>query len=456
VTVKRFLVGFTGVFVIGAAVIAYWVWQRSRPEVVRGSPSVEFAPTQGPETPKLPRSRAVPWPTYGFDLSRTHLASGFALSPPFRRLWIRGIAGLIEFPPAVAYGRVYVAQLGGRFIALDSRTGRIVWQRRFAFCSAASPTVARMVVYEPYQPRPCNYGPRDKPGFVVAMSASTGRVLWRFRGPSSESSTLFLGGILYFGAWDHKVYALDVRTRRLRWTYSTDAEIDSSPAFHAGLLYIATNGGSVYALDARTGRLRWRSRSFSRLFGRREYFYATPTLAYGRVYIGNTDGTLYAYGAHTGHLVWARPLGTYIYSAAAVWHRTVYVGTYDGKFFAVNAATGDVRWRYDAPGAIHGAPTVMDGLVYFSTCQHCGHNGSRYAKSGPPGTYALDARTGRLVWRVRAGTYSPIVADGERVYLTGGGGVSGLLPVGRAGRRSGPHVIRKPRAPKRKRSSSRD
>ncbi len=448
---KRFLVALIVLLAIGAAVAGYWVWERSQPKVVRGSPTIEFSQGQNPETRKPPRTTPISWPTYGFDLARTHLAPGFKLRPPFRRLWMHGIAGLVEFPPAVGYGRVYVAQLGGRFLALDSRTGRIVWQRRFAFCSAASPTLARGVVYEPYQPRPCNYGPRNKPGFVAAMNARTGHVLWRFRGPASESSTLLLGRTLYFGAWDHKVYALDVRTRRLRWTYTTDAEIDSSPAFQAGLLYIGTNAGSVYALNVRTGKLRWRSRSFSQFLKGRQYFYATPTVAYGRVYIGNTDGTLYAYGARTGHLLWARPLGTYIYTAAAVWDRTVYVGTYDGKFFAVNAATGDVRWRYDAPGAIHGAPTVMDGLVYFSTCQHCGHNGSRHVKSGPPGTYALDARTGRLVWRVRSGRYSPIVADGERVYLTGGGGVSGLLPVRPAPHRSGASAVRKPRA-NRKRS----
>ena len=65
-------------------------------------------------------------------------------------------------------------------------------------------------------------------------------------------------------------------------------------------------------------RVRWSASSFSR-FGQREYFYATPTVAYGRVYIGNTDGTLYAFGARTGHLLWAQHAGTYVYSAAAVW-----------------------------------------------------------------------------------------------------------------------------------------
>ena len=78
-----------------------------------------------------------------------------------------------------------------------------------------------------------------------------------------------------------------------------------------GKVYFGTDGGSVYALDARTGRLRWRAQALSR-FGRREFFYATPTIAYGRVYIGNTDGTLYAFGDSSGRLLWAQRAGNYV------------------------------------------------------------------------------------------------------------------------------------------------
>ena len=182
---------------------------------------------------------------------------------------------------------------------------------------------------------------------------------------------------------------------------------------------LATDGGSVYALSARSGRLRWRAQSTGH-FGSREFFYATPTVAYGRVYIGNTDGTMYVFGARSGKLLWARPLGSYVYGAAAVWRRRVYVGTYDGRFYALNAATGDVIWRRDAPGAIHAAATVMDGLVYYATCSTCGSAAQRTVKRGPDGTYALDARSGRLVWRINQGKYAnPVIADRGRVYITG-------------------------------------
>ena len=118
---------------------------------------------------------------------------------------------------------------------------------------------------------------------------------------------------------------------------SVDGEVNSSAAYAGGTVYFGDNSGTLTALDARTGAIRWQARSFSRFRSGREYFYATPTVAYGRVFASNTDGTVYAFGAGTGHLLWASHVGTYVYTAPAVWEKTVFVGTYDGKFLALDA-----------------------------------------------------------------------------------------------------------------------
>ena len=43
-------------------------------------------------------------------------------------------------------------------------------------------------------------------------------------------------------------------------------------------------------------------------------------------------------------------------------------------------------------------------------------------------TFALDVRTGRVVWRFADGEYSPVIADRERLYLTGYTSLYGLVP----------------------------
>jgi outer membrane protein assembly factor BamB len=407
------------------------------PPVIRGSPTVEFdtsrEPTTSNETPPTTTKKedpelAEPWPTYGYDLARTHVApNSYRMRPPYRPVWRFGARDLIEFPPTVAYGQVYISQIRGHLWAVDAETGKQVWHRWFrGHCQATSPTVANGIVYQPLLPKGCKS--RSGSGAVHAINARTGKDIWVFRGSPSESTALVVDKTVYFGAWDNYLYALNARTGAMRWRFRADDELNGAPTYAYNTVYVGSDGGRLFAVAARSGRLRWQAEAL-----RREYFYATPTVAYGRVFIGNTDGTVYAFGAKTGNLLWTQRAGTYVYTAPAVWDKKVYVGSYDGNVYVLDAATGDVRWTYNSPSAIHGAPTVLAGLVYFSTCGTCGQNGSRYAERGRTETFALNARTGKRVWGFPDGRYSAIVADEKRVYLVGAGSVYALVPCGRSG-----------------------
>jgi outer membrane protein assembly factor BamB len=407
----------------GGVGLGAWAWHETRPRDVRGSPKIEFSPKLGSQSSF---SREEPWPTYGRDLQRTHFAP-FRHRPPFRQAWRINTPDAIEFPPSVAYGRVYFSSFRGHFYALDATSGRVVWKKQVGHCSPASPMLAHHVVYQSYAlSLPCARHTPGARGFVVAWDAATGRELWRHDAAAVEASPLLVGRLLYFGSWDGTFYALNARTGKARWTFHASAGITSSAAYDSGRVFAGSDDGHVFALDALTGKMRWQAASFSR-FGRREYFYATPAVAYGRVYIGNADGTLYAFGARSGRLRWARRAGTYIYTAAAAWHQTVYVGTWDGYFSAFDAATGDLRWRHDAEGGISGAPTVMAGLVYYSTFGKFTNSHQRRVEDGPYRTFALDARTGKPIWQFPDGQYSPLVADEDRVYLVGSESVYGLV-----------------------------
>jgi outer membrane protein assembly factor BamB len=403
--------------IVGAAGV-YAYQKEKEPIEKRGSATEEFVTTEE-QQPKPPPVNPRPWPTYGYDSARQHI-SPYDHRPPFRRLWKIDAHDTLEFPPSVGYGHVYVAQQKGLFFALDAETGKVDWRKSLGRCAASSPTIGKGVVYQSYMhPVECLQDQAGANGFVVAWDADTGRERWRFNSAPIESSPLLKNGRLFFGSWDHKVYAIDAKTGRKIWSFATDNQVNTSAAYWKGRIFIATDGGTLYSLAARTGKLLWSAQSQSK-FGSREFWYATPTVAYGRVYIGNTDGTMYVYGAKTGHLLWARPLGTYIYGAAAVENRRVFVGTYDGKFYALDAATGDTIWQIDARGAVHAAPTIMDGLVYYAVCSSCGSAAARAVARGPDSTYAVRASDGKTVWRFRDGKYAnPVVADEERIYITG-------------------------------------
>jgi len=429
---KRILIGVVLVVLVGCGLGgAWWYRQQTEKKVIRGSAKDEFVITAGPEERERRPPKHGGWPMFGYDVQRTK-AAPFAHRPPFRFLWTVETHAYIEFSPALVDGRAFVANQAGRFLAIDVKRRKILWEKLLGRCIASGPAVSQGVVYLGVMSlKPC-HRTQDRSalsGYLLAVSAKTGKVKWRFDTAPVESSPLVVGKLVFFGSWNGRIYALDKRTGRVRWTLSTGEEINSSGAYWNGAVYFGGDGGHLFAVNARTGALRWRGSSFSR-FGRREQFYPTPAAAYGRIYAANADGTVYAFGARSGHLLWARPVGSYVYTSPAVWKRRVYVGSYDGRFTALNAATGDVVWQRNVPGPIHGAPTVMAGLVYFSTALGLRtSHASRYIKDGPRGTYALDARTGKLVWRQRhIGQYAPIVADDQRVLLVGATRVYALVP----------------------------
>jgi len=402
---------------VGGAAVGYVLYVRERGADVRGSSTQEFVPTETqPLSPAPAPGKTTPatdWPMFAFDPRRLHYLAS-SLRPPFRRRWLFRAGSLVEFPPAIADGRLYVSSNAGVLYALAAATGRVAWSYRSGRCVAASPALAAGLVYEAFLNRPpCNSTRSDIDGELVAFDARTGRVRWRRAIGPSESSPLVSNGLVYVGDWRGKVYAFGARTGRPRWSFQTGGKVKGGVALAGRRLYVGSYDGHVYALSAQTGRLIWRASGQPRLGGSGT-FYSTPAVAYGRVYIGSTDGKVYSFGAASGKLRWSRSTGGYVYGSPAVWKLRILVGSYSGTFSAFDAATGDVRWQFKANGPISGSATVLGNLVYFSTLERR--------------TYALNAATGRLVWSFPDGKYSPVVSDGKRVYLVGYARIYALVP----------------------------
>jgi len=63
--------------------------------------------------------------------------------------------------------------------------------------------------------------------------------------------------VVYVGSFNSRVYALDARTGRVLWNYSTGGYVESSPAVANGVVYVGSDDDNVYALDAATGVKLW-------------------------------------------------------------------------------------------------------------------------------------------------------------------------------------------------------
>lgn len=399
------------VVLAAGAVAALVVYRLHQLGDVRGS-STEYSVAE-PTTVALPAG--VSWPMYGFGPARTR-SVGLALRPPFRKLWTYHAGSLVEFPPSIGYGRLYFSTNSGKFVAVNTRTGKRAWKYLSHRCVAASPAVgAYGSVFMAFLNRPpCNRSPGAKgiDGEVVRFAVGLGHVIWRTKTGPSETSPLLVDGKVYVGDWNGDVWALEGHDGHVLWRFHTGGPVKGGLAYANGRLYAASYDGHVYCLS-RSGKLLWRAAAQgSLLHGGR--FYATPAVAHGRVYVGSTDGKVYSFGAASGKLRWSHGTGGYVYSSAAVWRDLVLVGSYSHRFDAFDAATGKLVWSFRANGPISGSPTVIGGVVYFATLKQR--------------TYALDARSGRQLWTFPDGKYSPAVAADGRLFLVGYGLVYGMAP----------------------------
>jgi outer membrane protein assembly factor BamB len=422
---KWLLVGAgVGVLVLGGGGAAWYLHVQQQARDIKGSSTVEFVPTVA--APPPPPEPGIAWPTYGYDVERQRFARGNTLAPPFRRVWVFHAQSLIEFPPVVGYGRLFFTNNAGTTFAISAKNGKRAWKYLSHRCAAASPALDRHVVYQTYMNAPpCNRQPSAAlTGQVIAFSVGHGKVLWKRTIGPSESSPLVVGASVIVGDWNGRVWALRRRTGNTRWVTKLSGQVKGGVALSGNTIYVGDYSGRLYALNTKSGRIKWQAKVQPR-FGSTGNFYATPTLAYGRVYIGATDGKMYSFGATTGKLRWSQSTGGYVYSSAAVWRDRVYVGSYSSRFFCMDAATGNILWQFKANGPISGSPTIIAGRVYFATLKET--------------TYALDARTGEQLWTFPDGKYSPVVADAERLYLTGYGRIFGLVEKRAAPRKT--HLV---------------
>ena len=409
---KKWLLGGAAAVVVAlvGVGVAWYLHVKHAERDIRGSSTVEFVSTEVP-APK-PEEPGVAWPMYGNEQERVRVASGSSLAPPFRRAWIFHAQSLVEFPPVIAYGRLFFANNSGILFAISAKTGKRAWRYKSDRCQAMSPAVGFHTVYATFLNHPpCNAQGKKHQGQLVAFWAGSGKVRWRKTIGPSESSPLLHGKVVYVGDWNGDVYAYSATTGRHWWTFHAQGKVKDGLAYSGGMVFFGSYDHHVYAVNAVTGKLVWKAKAQQR-FGHQGTFYSTPAVAYGRVYIGSTDGKVYSFGAASGKLRWSQSTGGYVYASPAIWRKRVYAGSYNGEFFCFDAATGDVKWKFKANGPISGSATIVAGRVYFATLKGR--------------TYALNALTGHPLWKYPDGKYSPVVADKDRLYLVGYARVYGL------------------------------
>jgi len=400
------LVAAAAILLGGGGILAYQLLKR--PADVHNA-DVPFKPQKPKQPPK--KAKTVNWPVFGLDRACTRYLAAKGVKPPFRKLWRYTGRPLMEFPPIFVGGKLYFVDNSGFARALEADSGKLLWKRRIGRLNASSPAYSKHRLYIV----------NLVPGHVIKLDARTGKTIWKKPLPGrAESSPLVIGRSVYFGCECGELFALSTVNGNVRWSTSLGGPVKSAPAYYGGTLYVGDYGGYMNAVDAKSGELKWQSGSLGPGFGASGAFYSTPAVAFGRVYAGNNDARVYSFDARDGTVAWSYSTGGYAYSGPAVASTrhsppTVYIGSFDGNVYALDAKDGGVRWSRDAGGQIVGSLSAVGEIVYA-------------AEFTNETTSGYMMRSGKRVFRYPRGTYTPVISDGRRLYLTGYSSVTALQP----------------------------
>jgi outer membrane protein assembly factor BamB len=322
------------------------------------------------------------------------------LSPPLRSAWTRRLPGEMSHP-VIARGRVFVAarlarDRGVRLLALSARTGRTLWRRDDLFYLA----------YD--QGRLFARQNTETEEYLLALSAVDGRVLWRRAVPRNAGPPVASGGVVFLSSsW---VAAYRGSDGALLWETQTEGS-GGMPAIAGDSVYLSFSCEQL-ALARTTGAVLWHVRRGCTGGGS-----SVPVVHAGRVYVREGEawppGEVYdsTTGAHLGRMradyppAFAGRLG--LFADARLPGEEILFGH---TLVARPIRGGGARWRFRGDGYLDTAPLIVNDTVYVG--------------AGSGRIYGLALRSGRVAWRARLPR--PVLAPAPTTGLAAG---EGLLVV---------------------------
>jgi outer membrane protein assembly factor BamB len=338
-----------------------------------------------------------------------------------------GVTRIFRVPTSIEYGdvepgldekRLYADLSGGRgVVALNRATGEQIWH------APRPPGGPKTLVV--HRGRVLFAG-----GWAVALDASTGRELWRVQldtvaglGATSAHENGF-----YFGT-AHEIYALSVEDGSLLWRTDVGPDwqyrgivrgvsVGGDTVYANVEQYVSLSGhlayARIFALDRHTGRILW---TFSEGNGNdRHMFMGKPTVAGDLLLVSDHAwNTFLAIDRATGTLRWRSSRGVpdgYFgpFEPPKVSNDTVFISSVDRRAYALDLRTGRILWS-----------TVMGGSAMAQTL--CG---SRILSTDHGTLFVLERATGKIVGTFydKEGDWANLftqafASDGEEAFVLG-------------------------------------
>lgn len=303
----------------------------------------------------------------------------------------------------------------------------------------------------------------DDLGNLTAYSIDSGKRLWQFEsGSRIVGNPDVSGGIVVFGTSEGKIFGLRSSDGACLWTVRAQAAVLGGVTIREDIAFVGASDGCMRAIEIKTGSVLW---CYDKVRG---YVETKPLVTDNHVVFGAWDNTLYALQKQSGDVQWQWTGGIkgMHYSPAAVWpvesEGKVFIADPQRALTAIEAQTGTTVWRtkqsmvretigLSEDGKRIYSKTMNDSVVCYATQGNIPHelwatdvgfgyehapsmlqekDGVVYGSTKEGLIFALDALSGRLMWRHKVGNalvHTVVPIGGNKILFTTTGGEVGLL-----------------------------
>jgi len=282
----------------------------------------------------------------------------------------------IHGSPAIVGDVVYIGAYDGTVYAFERESGLLLWRYKLGYQVGSSPAVVPRwgILFSAHEESPSGGG------YVVGLDARSGAEVWRARTEAHPHSSVAVDvgrSRVFVGDNRGFLYAYNAHSGQLVWRRQlledgkTDIKTTPTVLTDLGLIVFGAWSGKVYALDEDTGDTVWEHPTGGRMMASTAFL---PSA--GIIYAASPTGKLFAIDAHDGRSIWTVDVGARLYSSPAVSGdgRAVVFGAASGDLIAVNAVSGDEMWRKHLGSMVSGSPTLVGNRIYVTT-----HKGGLWA-----------------------------------------------------------------------------
>jgi outer membrane protein assembly factor BamB len=171
-------------------------------------------------------------------------------------MWRFSVEGAWFVARSCINGRVFVPCSNGHLYALDTHTGRLLWElesERGLGCTTP-PTAAGDRLFMGSRVYRQVEG-QQLPGYaMLALNASSGAEEWRFHTARHISAPPTVAGDTLFFGTDDEFYAVDTTSGEERWRMQVRSWVVTQPQVTGGHVYFGERNGLIHAV-------RWRAKS---------------------------------------------------------------------------------------------------------------------------------------------------------------------------------------------------